>query len=409
MKADLLEFVTESFCHSGIQVLMLDKALEHLSGIDYGFRHKMASGFDYTRFFGKLIPFLEEGVHYFFEDDMKLCYLLFLFPSGQGQSDDFRLLCIGPVMPGAVDREGFSSLMEKRNIPPALYPDFLEFYNRIPVISDMDMWNHMMNFFLEKLTGQPVLFRIISMDTPELFDEDYSDYSIPDAPGVAPDTIEERYRWEDEMLLAVSAGNLKSAMEAHYHFTHYKLLPRCSDPVRDRKNILFTFNTLLRKAAQAGGVHPLHIDNLSRQLAIEIENTFTLEKLHSLSQNMLRKYCMLVNNYSGRSNSSLVRTCMDYIDFHYHEDLSLAALAQDCSVSASYLSGLFKKETNMTVTDYINTTRIRQALILLNTTSLPVGTIAQKCGFSDSNYFTRTFKKYQGLTPRAYRENIRKK
>ena len=99
---------------------------------------------------------------------------------------------------------------------------------------------------------------------------------------------------------------------------------------------------------------------------------------------------------------------MDYIDFHYIEELSLGILAQKHSVSASYLSGLFKKETDMTITDYINTTRIRQALILLNTTSLSVGAIASRCGFPDSNYFTRTFKKHQGITPRAYRESIGK-
>ena len=80
-----------------------------------------------------------------------------------------------------------------------------------------------------------------------------------------------------------------------------------------------------------------------------------------------------------------------------------------CSVSESYLSSLFKKETGTTITDYINSTRIRQALILLNTSSLPIGEVASRCGFLDSNYFSRIFKKQLGLSPREYRDSIRKK
>lgn len=208
------------------------------------------------------------------------------------------------------------------------------------------------------------------------------------------------------MLAAVAAGNFKRATDAHFHFRQYRLLPRVPDPVRNQKNLMITFNTLLRKTVQASQVHPLHIDNLSQQFAIQIESLLTLDQLRSLSVTMLRKYCLLVNNYSRQSYSQLVRSCMDYIDFHYNEALSLTILAQKNAVSASYLSGLFKKENGMTLTDYINTTRIRQALILLNTTSLSVGTIAARCGFPDSNYFTRTFKKYQGKTPKAYREFI---
>jgi len=59
------------------------------------------------------------------------------------------------------------------------------------------------------------------------------------------------------------------------------------------------------------------------------------------------------------------------------------------------------------LTDYINSTRIRHSLILFNTTALSIQEISLKCGFTDSNYFTRTFKKFQGLSPKKYREMIR--
>ena len=104
--------------------------------------------------------------------------------------------------------------------------------------------------------------------------------------------------------------------------------------------------------------------------------------------------------------SPLVRTCLNHIDFHYAEDLSLSQMASMCSVSSTHLSAQFRKEVQMTLTDYINHTRIHQALILLNTTALPIQEIAFQCGFSDANYFARTFKKLQGQAPTAYRSGL---
>lgn len=277
---------------------------------------------------------LEEGVQYFGETDMKLCYCLFRFPQPDtGAGDSFRVLCIGPVMSRMIDAGAFAAFMKKQNVLPRYHQDFLEFFNRIPVIADMDGLNHSLNFTFEKLTGAVVPYRVISAESPGLFSTDYQDYSIPHDPGVATHMIEERYAGEDRLLSAVSAGNLKEAEKARYQFQQYKLLPRCPDSVRDKKNLLVVFNTLLRKAVQAGHVHPLHIDNLSRQFAVQIEHAFTPEQLQGLSQTMVRKYCMLVNNYSRQTCSPLVRSCMDYIDFHYMEELSLRILAENHSVS----------------------------------------------------------------------------
>lgn len=406
MQVDLLEFVTGMLRHEAIQVLLLDGSEKTPREIDYGFRGRMLEGFDYTAIPRQMERFLEEGIHYFVEDDLRLNYLLFRFPSRPQEEPSCRILCVGPVILQRIDGQALQTFMQEKGAAPQHLQDFQEFYNRVPLLADGDSWNRKLNYCLERLLGRPVPFRVVPAGASELFLINQTDFSLSDIPDVAYDTIEERYRWEDAMLSAVAAGNLERAQQAHYHFKQYRLLPRFADPVRDRKNLLLTFNTLLRKAVQAGQVHPLHIDSLSRKFAIRIENSLRVEELEALSYDMLHKYCMLVHNYSRRSNSTLVRRCMDYIDFHYNEELSLTSLAQDNAISPSYLSSLFKKEAGQTLTDYIHQARIRQALILLNTSNFSIGVIAARCGFPDSNYFTRTFKKYQGTTPKAYRENV---
>ena len=81
-------------------------------------------------------------------------------------------------------------------------------------------------------------------------------------------------------------------------------------------------------------------------------------------------------------------------------------MASLCNVSPSYFSALFKKETGVTLTDFVNNRRIRLAKHLLKTTNLHIQTIAQHCGILDFHYFCRMFKKSVGQTPTQYREDL---
>lgn len=104
--------------------------------------------------------------------------------------------------------------------------------------------------------------------------------------------------------------------------------------------------------------------------------------------------------------SLLVQKVVTRIDSDLTADLSLKTQAQLLNVNASYLSTLFKKETGMTLTDYVNKKRMDNAVFLLNSTNMQIQNIAQYCGIPDVNYFTKIFKKYIGKTPKEYRGEI---
>ncbi|MCI9338744.1 MAG: AraC family transcriptional regulator [Lachnospiraceae bacterium] len=394
----------------GIQVLLFGPDYNEIQNIDYGFRGKIFRNFDYGRLADALNRHLDSGVYYLYEDDLKLHYTLIRFPRdseapGLSSGPGSCICSIGPLLHAPINKSALLELMEKQGIMPPLQQDFIEFYHRVPLFPSLDVWNQLVGFFLNQY-GFPPKFIEINNDSLDFSPACTPDCPFPDMPDVAIKAVEERYQWENALLTAVAAGNLQQSMDAFFQLSQYKIPARISDPIRNQKNLLLSFNTLLRKAVERSHVHPLHIDNLSRQLSIQIESALMPDQLMPLPSTLVRRYCMLVNNYSRRAYSFLVQTCMDYVDFHYNADLSLSSLADLCSVSSSYLSSLFKKETNMTVTDYIHYTRIRQALFLLNASNLSVGEIASRCGFSDANYFTRTFKKLQGKTPKIYRKDM---
>ena len=183
---------------------------------------------------------------------------------------------------------------------------------------------------------------------------------------------------------------------------------RLADPVRNAKNYAIILNTLLRKATEEGGVHPIHIDKISSTFAKKIELQTSEKGISQLFKEMARKYALTVKNHSLKGYSKMVRRVMIQVDTDLASDLSLSSQASLLNVNPNYLSTVFKKETGHTLTEYVTGKRIEHAVFLLNSTNMQIQTIAQYCGIPDICYFTKTFKKYIGKSPTEYRNEIKK-
>lgn len=108
--------------------------------------------------------------------------------------------------------------------------------------------------------------------------------------------------------------------------------------------------------------------------------------------------------------SELSQQIIHYLEAHYNEDLSLDSLAQALGYNKSYLCVAFKKDTQQTILDCLNTIRIRRAAELIVYSDLSLTQVSEKCGFSSVSHFNRVFLKYAGTTPgqcrRAYPADI---
>ena len=102
-----------------------------------------------------------------------------------------------------------------------------------------------------------------------------------------------------------------------------------------------------------------------------------------------------------------VKMIKGYIARHLTEDISLSAVAELTHFAPQYVCALFKKHTGMTLTDYQNRERIKEAREMMISTDNELSAIAEACGFASYNYFLRVFKKMSGVTPREYRKNPR--
>lgn len=151
---------------------------------------------------------------------------------------------------------------------------------------------------------------------------------------------------------------------------------------------------------------PLDIFSQDEQNAcIELETVSAIAELFAwIIKNKRYRDGTRKNGWSVR-----IKPVLEYIEAHYADALSLDILAGVSGMNARYFCRVFSSLTNTTPMDYVNFYRTEQAALLLDTTDMSITEISAACGFSESSYFTKVFKKYKELTPHFYRRSRRKK
>lgn len=110
---------------------------------------------------------------------------------------------------------------------------------------------------------------------------------------------------------------------------------------------------------------------------------------------------------AGTDSEARIGEVMRYINGHHTEKLSTRTLADTFGFSLSYFCRYFKEATGTTVLEYINAIRLSHACRLLQQTDLPIGTIAERVGFTGVNYFVRQFHEYMDCSPLQFRKQHR--
>jgi AraC family L-rhamnose operon regulatory protein RhaS len=93
----------------------------------------------------------------------------------------------------------------------------------------------------------------------------------------------------------------------------------------------------------------------------------------------------------------------EYLNEHFSDEISLESLTKKFNINRNKLNSIFLYNTSKTCLNYLMDLRIDMAKIILSNTGIPISEVAGRVGYSDSNYFTKIFKKQTGFTPSAYR------
>ena len=202
-------------------------------------------------------------------------------------------------------------------------------------------------------------------------------------------TLEEAEPFMEGVFRSIGESSLNSHLLLTYlsmdmYFTMVRFLKELGRRVDEIDEKCGDINTLLKNRVAADG-------------AKEYLTSYLKELIRLRDHNTEKKY--------GR----ILREAISYIDENYdHDDISLNKVAERVGMSPNHFSSIFSQEMGSTFIEYLIGKRMERAKELLRTTQMRSFEVAYKVGYRDPHYFSSTFKKMQGMTPKEYRMSFSK-
>lgn len=109
--------------------------------------------------------------------------------------------------------------------------------------------------------------------------------------------------------------------------------------------------------------------------------------------------------YNGSQEERALTPAISYIQQHFTEKITEEQMACLCRMRPFQFSRNFKKHCGVTFQEFVQRTRIEEAMRMLQNPNMTILDVALNVGFRDQSYFTRVFKKHIGIAPKAYRDN----
>ena len=134
-----------------------------------------------------------------------------------------------------------------------------------------------------------------------------------------------------------------------------------------------------------------------------IQNAFTADS------EVFRFLCLLcdIDTYTGEHQPSLVTKARAFLETNYNKQITLSQAAERLGVSQSHLSREFVKYVGEEPIRYLTKIRLEKAVELMISTDLNLQEISVYCGFANSNYFNKVFKKHMKTSPGQFRRQVR--
>lgn len=145
--------------------------------------------------------------------------------------------------------------------------------------------------------------------------------------------------------------------------------------------------------------------NSEESIIESLEKCFSFDELHHSLASRTELFFQSVLSYVPED--STIFMIKDYIATNYtNNSLSIKEISDHVFLSASYVCTYFKNQTGQTLNQYLTEYRMEKAMQLLGDARYQITDIASKVGYSNGNYFSKSFKKFTGLSPSKYREKM---
>lgn len=165
---------------------------------------------------------------------------------------------------------------------------------------------------------------------------------------------------------------------------------------------------ILSRVMERAGMGSIYSADMINKYMNSLLESNSIESLGSIMLEAIDEFLKLMHESSNKPLNPNVNSMMQYIQKNYMKKLSLETIAESVNLSPSYAGKIFKKDTGMPIMTYVLKTRIEKAKDFLRNPHYQIEEIANNVGFSDASYFTKVFKKFEGISPTQFRKYHKK-
>lgn len=267
------------------------------------------------------------------------------------------------------------------------------------------------------------ILQISGMFTKIITGQEYTDQQLVDANYQAVTSAKERqervwfdiksedediyrhtYQEERQVLEAVKVGDVEEAVRLSKEMDA-NIGRLGGSELEHWRNLSIVSSTLCARAAIEGGVMPSIAYRLSGFYINKCTSCKDITQILIYRNHAIGELAKRVREQQEkRHTSSYTEQCKDYVYGHYREKIYLDNIADKLGISSGYLSRLFKKETGISLQNFINDVRVEKAANLLIYSEETLTGIAEYVNFPTQSYFGKIFKQKMQMTPKQYRE-----
>jgi len=207
---------------------------------------------------------------------------------------------------------------------------------------------------------------------------------------------------ERKLISLVRRGDKRGAMKALDDLLA-DILQNYSDLGEFKVRILELL-IILSRAALEGGAKAKRLSLLNSQYIEEISKLKRTEELCHWVTKAIEQFIASIEEGNDIHNLHVVQKAGEYLKKHYREKITVKDVARSVYLSPCHLSKVFKQELGCTIMEFLTRVRIEEAKKMLRDPQYNVVQVADALGFKDPGYFTKVFKKSEGITPSQYRD-----
>ncbi len=220
-----------------------------------------------------------------------------------------------------------------------------------------------------------------------------------------PDISHSHYSMEQKLISEVLSGNVSGA-NAILNEMLGRIYFSSGNNIEIIKTRMIELVAILARAVNEDHSDREQVYEMTERFLRDVNRTGDLTDLSYTVLEMLERFSEIAFSNTTQSKLPVIKKSVQYISGHYNQNPTLENVARHVGLNPAYFSSLFKKETGMNFTGFIMKVKLEHAQRLLRNSSLPLATIAVELGFESQSYFSSSFKKHVGMTPKAYRQSL---